>query len=95
MEARMAAAEATARRALEMLATVVPAGSRPQLDAAVTALDRFMAVNAEVVSLSRRNSNVRSLALSLGQKRVLTANCEEALHALQDALAKRRLAAAR
>jgi len=39
--------------------------------------------------LSRRNSNVRSLALSLGQKRTLTARCEETLGALQDALAKR------
>ena len=44
-----------------------------------------MGVNAEIVVLSRRNSNVRSLALSLGQKRMLTAGCEETLRALQDA----------
>ena len=32
-----------------------------------------MMLNGEIVSLSRRNTNVRSLALSLGQRRMLTA----------------------
>ena len=88
MEKRMATAEGTAREALKTLATVRP-GSRPQLVTAVAALDRFMAVNADIVVLSRRNSNVRSLALSLGQKRELTAQCEDTLRALHEALAKR------
>jgi hypothetical protein len=47
-----------------------------------------MTVNAQIIALSRRNTNVRSLALSLNQKRPLTTACEETLHALQDALAK-------
>ena len=37
-----------------------------------------MAIHAEIVALSRRNSNVRSLALSLGRKRMVTAECEDA-----------------
>jgi len=41
------------------------------------------------------DSNVRSLALSLGKKRVLTARCEESLHAIQDALSKRAFAGTR
>ena len=61
----------------------------------MAALDRFLAVNAEIVVLSRRNSNVRSLALSLAQKRVLAAQCEDALRALEDALAKRGLGGTR
>ncbi len=89
MEERMATSEAAARRALDTLLSVVPPESRPQVTAATAALDRFMSINAEIIVLSRRNSNVRSLALSLGQKRTLTAKCEETLHALQDALAKR------
>ena len=89
MEKRMAAAEGIARGALKALAFAVPPGSRPRLTVAVAALDRFIAVNAELVALSRRNSNVRSLALSLGQKRILTAKCEDPLRALQAALAKR------
>jgi hypothetical protein len=89
LEKRMAAAEGAARGALDALATVAPPGSRPRVAAAVAALERFLTVNAEIVVLSRRNSHVRSLALSLGQKRTLTAQCEDSLRALQDALAKR------
>ena len=89
MEKRMATAEAAARRGLETLVSVVPPETRTRLTTATAALDRFMSVNAEIIVLSRRNSNVRSLALSLGQKRTLTAKCEETLHALQDALGKR------
>ncbi len=71
------------------------AGSRAQLAAASAALDRFMGLNAQVVALSRQNTNVRSLALSLGQKRMLTATCEDSLRALQDALSKRGFSATR
>lgn len=89
LEERMAMSEAAARHALQELAGLVPSESRPRLTAATAALDRFMSANAEIVRLSRRNSNVRSLALSLGQKRTLSARCEETLRSLQDALARR------
>jgi hypothetical protein len=95
LEQRMAASAAAARKALQSLAPVVAATARPRLIDATTALDRFMTLNAELVVLSRRNSNVKSLALSLGQKRMLTAACEESLQALQDALGKRGFAATR
>ena len=45
-------------------------------------------MNGEIVKLSRRNSNVRSLALSLGRKRTVTAECEAALSGLDEAIAK-------
>lgn len=89
LEARTARAEAEARRPMALLAGIVPPESRSKLAEATAALDRFMALNGQIVTLSRRNSNVRSLALSLGQKRTLTAACEERLIALQDALARR------
>ena len=63
--------------------------------AAAAALDRFMGINDEIVALSRRNSNVRSLALSLGRKRMVTAECEDDLRALEDALAKHEFSATR
>jgi hypothetical protein len=87
-EDRMASSEELARGALQTLAGLLPPASRPQLDGATAALDRFHDLNAELIALSRRNSNVRSLALSLGKKRMLTAHCEETLHAIQDALRK-------
>jgi hypothetical protein len=88
LEKDMAASESEARGALEMLARAQPS-SKTQIDLAISALGRFMDLNAQLITLSRRNSNVRSLALSLGKKRMLTASCEESLRALQDALAKR------
>ncbi|HNX49685.1 MAG TPA: hypothetical protein PLS53_02315 [Thermoanaerobaculaceae bacterium] len=89
VEKRMAAFEAAARSALERLAPLVQPASRPRLAAATAALDRFMDLNSQIVALSRRNSNVRSLALSLNQKGKLTGACEESLRALRDALAGR------
>jgi len=95
MEQKMAGHERQARAALGNLKAVLGPRAAPHLAAAAKALDRFMAVNAEIVSLSRRNSNVRSLALSLGRKRVVTAECEEQLQALRDALAKHEFTATR
>jgi hypothetical protein len=89
MEKRMATSEATARSALETLTGLVPPASRHKLSAAAAALDRFMGLNAQIITLSRRNTNVRSLALSLDQKRTIAAACEDSLRALRDALAKR------
>jgi hypothetical protein len=94
IEKQMTASEADARRALRNLEALAPA-TRQELTAAHTALDRFMEVNAQIVALSRRNTNVRSLALALGQKRTLTASCDEDLRALQDALAQRDFKATR
>jgi hypothetical protein len=95
MEGRMSTEEAAARGAIQTLSTIVRPESRPQLAAATAALDRFMGLNGQIVDLSRRNTNVRSLALSLGQKRKLAAACEQSLRALADALAGRGFAATR
>jgi hypothetical protein len=94
IEQRMATSEAVARRALEKLAGLARE-SRPQIIAATAALDRFIGLNTQIVAFSRRNSNVRSSALSLGRKRTLTAGCEDSLRALRDALAKRGFVATR
>ena len=91
----MAASEAVARKAVETLKELLPASAAPQLRSASAALDRFTKINAEIISLSRRNSNVRSLALSLGRKRTVTALCENYLRALEESLAKHEFTATR
>jgi rhodanese-related sulfurtransferase len=95
LEARMTAIEATVQKALGDLAPLIRPQSRSSLTAATTALNEFKHVNAQILELSRRNSNVRSLALSLGQKRTLTAACEASLRSLEAALAKRGFVATR
>ena len=95
IEKQMAIQESTARGALANLKTVTEPASRPQLDAAAAALERFMGINAQIVELSRRNTNVGTHARARGPKRKLTAACEDRLHSLQDALAKRESTATR
>ena len=85
----------TARKRPERTAGRVPPGAGLNWRRPSDALDRFIAINAEIVSLSRRNSNVRSLALSFGRKRVVTAECEDQLRALEQALAKHEFSATR
>jgi hypothetical protein len=88
-EKRMADAERLARQSLDGLTTLVAPSARAQLDEAKSAFTRFLAVNKELVTLSRRNTNVRSLALSLNEKRSVIADCETNLLKLRDALGKR------
>lgn len=95
MEVEMDASQAAARKALDTLKGLLPSTAGPHLSAAAAALDRFTTVNAELVRLSRRNSNVRSLALSLGRKRTVTAECDDILHALEETLAKHDFTATR
>jgi len=95
IEARMAVLETTARQALDELKAQRGAAAGPSLANATAALERFTELNREIVGLSRRNSDVRSLALSLGRKRVVTAVADEQLRALGDALAEREFTATR
>jgi negative regulator of replication initiation len=89
MEKEMATSETAARKALEALRPLLPASAQGQLRTATAALDKFMDLNMQIITLSRRNTNVRSLALSLDEKRTITTSCEESLRALHAALAKR------
>jgi hypothetical protein len=95
LEARMAAAAQRARDSLAKLRALSAPASRPALDAASEALESFLRNHADVVRLSRENTDVRSTALSLGEKQRLTAACDDALSALQEALEHRATAATR
>jgi len=78
LERRMAAADEKARADLGALGA---AGSQ-----ALAAYEEFQQLTAEVVRLSRQNTNVRSLGLSLDRKVKVLAACTEALEALQNHL---------
>jgi rhodanese-related sulfurtransferase len=95
MEKEMATSEMTARDALDKLRPLIGPPSAQKISAASAALDRFMGLNAEIIALSRRNTNVRSLALSLDQKREIVVKCEDTLRSLRTALEKREYAGRR
>jgi len=95
MEQEMATLATSARLAVTSLTELVPADARPALTTARSAFDRFEDISRQIVALSRRNSNVRSLDLTLRAKPPLTAACEGSLRALQDLLAKEDIKATR
>ncbi|MGC4085404.1 MAG: hypothetical protein QM736_25600 [Vicinamibacterales bacterium] len=57
------------------------------LDAATSLFTRFVDTHDEIVALSRRNTNVRSLALILGRARVVVADCNVELNTIEQLLA--------
>jgi hypothetical protein len=89
IESVMKAKEKTVRSAFTALSQLIDKRGRTFLDTASSAFDEFMKVNAEVVRLSRINSNIKSLELSLGRKRKVAAQCEETLNAIQDVIRDR------
>jgi hypothetical protein len=84
MEATMKSLDAQVTAALQSLHALVDEPGTPSLDAAWTAYQDFQNIHAEIVALSRQNSNIRSSALTLGQKRKTTAQCQDMLAALQE-----------
>ena len=88
IEKQMADRSGVARGALEDLGAGATAAMARQLDTARATLARFDKLSAELVALSRRNSNVRSLELALRRAPQLVAACDESMELLQETLAK-------
>ncbi len=86
MEAAMAAEDRMVRSNLENLAALPNLGGNTDLAAAMGRYARFSGLRAQILKLSRENTNVRSLAISLSQKRKAMLVCEDALSALEQAI---------
>jgi methyl-accepting chemotaxis protein len=95
LEAEMDKAQAAARAGLHSLESMASPRARPSMAAAAEALGKFETSHAEVVRLSRRNTNVESTALALGRKRTQRAGCEELLNQVSEALARHEFRATR
>jgi hypothetical protein len=90
MEGEMATWDAKARTALQALSELATSSASAKTDfsATLARLDELKAITGKIVLLSRRNSNVLSLDLSLRDKPPLAAACEDSIRALREALAK-------
>ncbi len=84
LENLMTINEKKARNALRDISRLIGRHGRTLFNDALSAFAKFMEVNKEVVRLSRMNTNIKSLQLSLGRKRKVAAQCEEILSSLQD-----------
>jgi len=88
LESRMAGEDQLVRKDLDSLAGLQEFHGDPDLETAESGYARFSEIRKQILALSRENSNVRSLAISLGQKRTVLLLCQDALSALQDAILK-------
>ncbi len=85
IEAVMKTQENQVRSSMKALSDMITDERRASLDEALAVFTEFMKINAEVIRLSRLNTNIRSAELSMGRKRKTVARCEEILTSMQEA----------
>ncbi len=87
--------EAIISSVLTRLIPLVPRGKMVFLQKAKTAYGELSQVTAQVIELSRQNTNIKSFELSLGRKRKITAQCDDILKSLEEAVRSRSFKATR
>ena len=95
IEMQMKVEEKEVAKSLEGLAGIVVDKSRDALLQAKAFFSEFNEVTTKVLQLSRQNSNIKSLELSLTKKRKVAAACDEILAAFQEMVQKRTFRATR
>jgi hypothetical protein len=86
METQMTVEDRAVAKDLGNLASLPKLEGDADLAGAVSSYRRFAELRTQILALSRQNTNVRSLALSLNQKRKVMIACQDALSALRDAI---------
>ena len=95
IEGEMKTLDAQVGDGLRALSSAAGEPGKAAIDEAQASYADFQKVNTEILKLSRQNSNVRSFAISLGQKRKVTAECQDRLTALQDSIRSEKFEATR
>jgi hypothetical protein len=86
LEASMAAEDAQVRKSLDGLAALPGLGKAPELATAVSRYAELGHLKTQVLALSRENTNVRSLSISVNETRKVMLTCQDALSALHQAV---------
>jgi hypothetical protein len=86
MEASMGKEETAVRKDLDGLTALAEPEADADVTAALSQFGQYEKLKTQILSLSRANTNVRSLALSLNQKRKAMAVCLDTLNALKVAI---------
>ncbi|MFA5903460.1 MAG: hypothetical protein WC836_05955 [Desulfobacula sp.] len=86
LEAQMASEDRMVHKNLNDLAMFQEFRNDPDLETAAADYARFSEIRTKILALSRENTNVRSLAISLGQKRKVVFLCQDILSSLQQAI---------
>jgi hypothetical protein len=86
LEALMATEDAQVRKNLDGLAALPKFSNDLELATATARYAEFSKIKTQILALSRENTNVRSLSISLNQKRKVMLACQVTLSALQEAI---------
>ncbi len=86
LEALIAKEDAEVHKDLEGLAVLLKSDGSPDLEIASSRYTKFSEIKTQIIKLSRENTNVRSLTISLNQKRKVMVMCQDALAALEQAI---------
>ncbi len=86
LEASMATEDAQVQKSLDGLAALPKLKSDHDLTIATARYAEFRKIKGQILTLSRENTNVRSLSISLNQKRKVMLVCQAALNTLQQAI---------
>lgn len=86
IEALMANEDTQVRNALKDLRLLMNLSGDDSLTKAASLYAQFSGIRTRILALSRENTNVLSLAISLNQKRKVALLCQDALNALRQAI---------
>jgi hypothetical protein len=86
LEAQMAREDQEVRKSLNGLAGIFRGEGNKDLEVATSHYAAFTELRDQILRLSRENTNVRSLTISLNQKRTAFSLCQDALTALEQAI---------
>jgi hypothetical protein len=94
LEAEMAREDQEIRKDFEGLVSLLKPAGNSDIETAMSRYARFNEIKAQIIKLSRENTNVRSVAIALNQKRKVTLMCQDALAALEQAIQQEPIAQA-
>jgi len=94
LEAQMAQEDQEIRKDFEGLASLLKPAGNSDLETAMSRYAKFNEIKAQITRLSRENTNVRSVVISLNQKRRVMLMCQDALAALEQAIEQEPIAEA-
>jgi hypothetical protein len=95
IEAEMKTLDRQVIDGLNALSSLGGETQKATVDEAQAAYAEFEHIGEKILELSRRNSDVQSFAVSLGEKRKATAMCRDRLNALQESIQSYRFTATR
>jgi hypothetical protein len=86
LEALMSKEDKQIRKNLDELTALPKLRQNADLATAVSNYVRFSKIKTRILALSRENTNVKSLSISLNQKRKVMLLCQDTLNELQQAI---------